>query len=90
VLLSLAAAFVGFVLFVAFLLAVDRPPVGWWPALAFVLATPTSAALLARKVGLPVLEVWVDTLAFVLLSWPVFGFLALLARYWLTGQAIGN
>jgi hypothetical protein len=87
-LFSAGAAFVGFIALAGFLVVDVRPGPG--PLLAFAVATPTLAAFCARKVAVRAPEIWGFTFGCVLLGWPVLAFAALIVRYWITGQSLGN
>jgi uncharacterized membrane protein YjjB (DUF3815 family) len=61
-----------------------------WAILAGALIAEALGFLYARAKALWPIEVVSYTFACVLIGWPLFGFLFVLVRYWLTGQTLDH
>jgi hypothetical protein len=85
---ALAAAFLGAICAVLFGLLGVRPIE--WAILAGALIAEALGFLYARAKGLKSVEVASYTFACILIGWPVFGFLFVLVRYWITGQTLDH
>jgi uncharacterized membrane protein YjjB (DUF3815 family) len=85
---ALVAAFLGAICTVLLGLLDVRPIE--WAILAGALIAEALGFLYARARALRPIEVASYTFACVLIGWPLFGFLFVLVRYWITGQTLDH